>query len=573
MNPVMTQNKVQLGQLLVAQEAVTNEQITEALAEQQQSGHQKLLGEILIEKGYCSSAQVAAALAQSYSVPYAKVSPRICDPTVFEILPKEFLDTHNVLPLFKVHNTLTVAVSEPADLFLTDQIEQISGAKVQVVCSTTKDIQATIQAYSSTENVFIVEDIIESDQENDIEVVESRDHDVKHLQEAADQSSVIQLVNFILSEAVKCNASDLHIEPDDNYLRVRYRIDGKLFEKTHPPHQMHAAIVSRIRVMAGLDIAQRSEAQEGQVRVMVSDKPIDLHVSILPGNWGEKIAVRIMDPQTSLINLECLGFTIDNLTRFRDLTSSANGLLLIAGPNGSGKSTTLYATLDELKSKPINICTVESPIRCNIGGVNQFEVNTLIKGEYPLTLRNVLRQDPDVVMIDTIHDGDTASVATQAALSGELILSTVHTADALGAVARLVDLGVPSYFVSDALIGVLAQRLVRKVCAHCKEVYRPSVSVRRTLDQLNQSVDSFVRGTGCTQCRHTGFSGRIALHELFIPDEAMRERISERVKITDLRALAGHKDMSSLLTDGIDKVRAGIVSIEEVLQAVSGLTW
>ena len=567
MSHTETENKVQLGQFLVSQGAVTPDQVRDALEEQRRTGHNKLLGEILVGRGSCTSTEVATALAQSYQVPFAEVSPKLCDPDVFEVLPREFLEEHVLVPLFKVHDTLTVAVNEPANLFLIDQVEQITGYKVQVVCGTQSDITETLQAYSSQEKVFALEDLIEKEALEPLELIPRADQDVNDLSEAAGQPSIVQLVNYLLADAVKTNASDIHIEPDENSLRVRYRIDGTLVEKSRPPRQMHAAIVSRIRIMAGLDLDQRSTAQDGQLRVMVGTKPIELRISIMPGNCGETVAIRIVDPQTLLLNLEALGFTLDHLVRFRELLQAPRGLVLVSGPAGSGKNTTMHAALGELNSEQINICTVEDTIGCNLPGVNQFEVNSLMGGQIAATLRNVLRQDPDVVMISEIRDEETAALAVRAALTGDLILSAVHTQDAPTAVVRLMDLGVPAYFVSDALIGVLAQRLVRKICPNCKETYHLSAGLRRTLSQMGQRLESPVRGAGCRQCRSTGYAGRIAVHELFLPDDRIREKISERARSGELRRIALEGDMPSLVLDGIEKVRAGLVTIEDVLGA------
>ena len=561
-----TENKVQLGELLVTQGAVTPDQVREGLEEQRRTGHNRLLGEILVDRGSCAPTDIASALAQSYQVPFAEVSPKLCDPDVFEILPREFLEQHVLVPLFKVHNTLTVAVNEPANLFVVDQIAQITGYKVQIVCSTQSDITATLQAYSSKEKVFAVDDLIEKEELDPLELIQREDQDVNHLLEAAGQSSIVQLVNYLLADAVKNNASDIHIEPDENFLRVRYRVDGTLVEKSRPPHQMHSAIVSRIRIMADLDLGQRSTPQDGKFRVMVGTKPTELRVSIMPGNCGEKVAIRIVDPQTLLLNLEALGFTIDHLVQFRELLHAPRGLVLVSGPAGSGKNTTLHAALGELNSEQINICTVEDTLGCNLVGVNQFEVNTLMGGQIAATLRNVLRQDPDVVMVSEIRDEETAALAVRAALTGDLVLSTVDTPDAPSAVGRLIDLGVQSYFVSDALIGILAQRLVRKICPNCKETYHLSAGLRKTLSQMGQRLENPLRGAGCRQCRSTGYAGRIAIHELFLPDDGIREKISERASSGELRKLALARDMQSLVLDGIEKVRAGLVTIEDVLR-------
>ena len=569
MGQILLENKMQLGQLLLARGVVSEEQIEKALVEQKEKGHRKLLGELLVEMGYCTDNQIAAALAEAYGVPYAQVSPKICDPKAVEILPREFLEAHIVLPLFKVHDVLTVAVSEPTNVFLIDEIERISGCRVQVVCSTSKDIKATLQTYLPAANVFVIDDIIDDEGLEEFTLIENITQDISNLEEVAGQSPVVKLVNYLLYNAVRENASDIHIEPDDKKLRVRYRVDGKLYEKMRPPYQMHPAVVSRVKIMAELDIAQRRLPQDGGIHVLVEGRPIDLRVSVMPGNFGEKVVIRVIDPQKILYNLESLGFTYDNLLRFREVIQMPNGVVLVTGPTGSGKNTTLYAALAELNSEDVNICTVEDPVECNISGINQFQVNTSVGFAFSTALRSLLRQDPDIIMVGEIRDDATASIAVQAALTGHLVLSTLHTNDAPGAVTRLLDLGVAPYLLSASLRGVIAQRLVRRICSNCKTEYEPAVSIRRMVEAQGGDVPKFYRGVGCKKCRNTGYSGRIAIHELFVPDDEVSEMINDRINTKKLRAKAVEKGMLPLYHDGIEKVKAGIVSIEEILRTAA----
>jgi len=566
MGQIAVENKMQLGQLLLARGIVTAEQIEKALAEQKDKGHRKLLGELLVEMGYCTENQIASALAQGYGVPYAQVTPKICDPKVIEILPREFLEEYIVLPLFKVNNVLTIAVSEPTNVFLIDEIERISGCKVQIVCSTSKDIKATLQTYLPAANVFVIDDIIDEEGLEEFALIENITQDISNLEEIAGQSPVVKLVNYLLYNAVRENASDIHIEPDDKKLRVRYRVDGKLYEKICPPHQMHSAIVSRIKIMAELDIAQRRLPQDGGIHVLVEGRPIDLRVSVMPGNFGEKVVIRIIDPQKVLFSLESLGFVYENLQLFRQVIQSPNGMVLVTGPTGSGKNTTLYAALTELNSEEVNICTVEDPVECNISGINQFQVNQAAGFLFSTALRSLLRQDPDIIMVGEIRDEATANIAVQAALTGHLVLSTLHTNDAPGAVTRLLDLGVAPYLVSASLIAVLAQRLVRKICPNCKTEYEPPASIRKVVEKEHGKVEKFYRGVGCKKCRNTGYAGRIAIQELFVPNEQIKEMINDRSSLKKLRAKGLQNGMVSLQSDGIEKVKAGIISIEEVLR-------
>jgi len=566
MSQIEVKNKTQLGQLLLGRGVVTAEQIEKALAEQNEKGHRKLLGELLVEMNYCTENQIASALAEAYDVPYAQVNPKICDAKAIEILPREFLEEHIVLPLFKVYDVLTVAVNEPTNVFLIDEIERISGCKVQVVCATSKDIEATLQTYLPAANVFVIDDIIDDEGLEDFTLIEGITQDISDLEEIAGQSPVVKLVNYLIYNAVRENASDIHIEPDDKKLRVRYRVDGKLYEKMCPPYQMFSAIVSRIKIMAELDIAQRRLPQDGGIHVLLEGRPIDLRVSVMPGNFGEKVVTRIIDPQKVVFNLESLGFTYENLQIFKEIIQSPNGMVLVTGPTGSGKNTTLYAALAELNSEEVNICTVEDPVECNMAGINQFQVNQAAGFEFSTALRSLLRQDPDIIMVGEIRDTVTATIAVQAALTGHLVLSTLHTNDAPGAVTRLLDLDVAPYLVSASLIGVLAQRLVRKICTNCKTEYEPSASIKKMVESMGGDVGKYYRGLGCKKCRNTGYVGRIAIHELFVPDDEIMGVINARAGLKNLRNKVIKSGMVPLKLDGIEKVKAGIVSVEEILR-------
>ncbi|RKY11546.1 MAG: type II/IV secretion system protein [Planctomycetota bacterium] len=569
MAEVAAQNKLQLGQVLLDRGLVTAEQIDTALARQQADGHRKLLGELLVELGYCTENQVASALAQAYGVPYAQITPKICDPAVIEILPRGFLEEHVVLPLFKIHDCLTIALSEPSNVFLLDEIARLSNCRPQVVCATVKDIKATLQTYLPAANVFVIDDIIEEADLEDFALIEHIIEDIGDLEEVAGQSPVVKLVNYLLYNAVRENASDVHIEPDDKKLRVRYRVDGRLYEKMSPPYQMHSAIVSRIKIMAELDIAQRRLPQDGGIHVLMEGRPIDLRVSVMPGHFGEKVVVRIIDARKVLTNIESLGFNYDNLQLFKQKIQAPNGIVLVTGPTGSGKNTTLYAALNELNAEDVNICTVEDPVECNILGINQFQVNELAGFSFSTALRSLLRQDPDIIMVGEIRDKDTANIAVQAALTGHLVLSTLHTNDAPGAVTRLLDLNVPPYLVSASLIAVLAQRLVRKICPNCKENYEPPAIIKKTVQKWTGQPPKFYRGMGCKQCRNTGYLGRIAIHELFVPDDNILDMISQGVTLKALRLAARDVGMEPLHLDGIEKIKAGITTIDEILRVTN----
>jgi type IV pilus assembly protein PilB len=559
-----------LGQFLVDRGILLPEQIERALEEQRRSNHQKLLGEILVEMRFCTEDQVTEGLAEAYGVPYARVSPRVADPKVISVLPREFLEQHQILPLFLVEGVLTVAVPEPANVFLLEEITRLSGYCVQVVAATTRDIKATMQAYLPSDKVFVIDDIIEDAPPDQFTLIETPVQDIADLEQAAGDSPVVKLVNYLIYNGVKDGASDIHIEPFDNLLRVRYRIDGHLVEKMRPPFQMHAAVASRIKIMAGLDISERRLPQDGGIHVLMEKRPIDLRISTIPCKWGEKVVIRVIDNDRETVNLEKLGFAYDTLKAWRKLIVVPNGILLVTGPTGSGKSTTLYAVLQEINSEDVNICTVEDPIEFNVAGVNQFQVNEKAGFTFANALRAMLRQDPDVLMVGEIRDGETARLATQAALTGHLVLSTLHTNDAAGAVTRLFNLGIEPYLVGATVMGVMAQRLVRKLCQHCREPYEPTPVESRQMEQLmGESPPQLFRPRGCPHCRNLGFAGRIGIYELLLPDDQLIERISQGARLNEIRDIARESGMKSLRSDGMEKVRSGITTLDEVFRVTA----
>jgi type IV pilus assembly protein PilB len=559
-----------LGQVLLGKGLIKPEQLERALDEQRRSNHQKLLGEVLVELGFCTEELITESLAQSYGVPFARISPRVCDPKAISILPKEFLEKHQVLPLFLVDGTLTVAVSEPANVFLLEEIERLSSYTVQLVAATSRDIKATLQTYLPNDKIFVIDDIIEDVKPEEFTFIEAaKVEDIANLEAMAGDSPVIKLVNYCIYNAVKEGASDIHIEPGDNLLRIRYRIDGRLAERLRPPFQMQAAVASRIKIMAGLDISERRLPQDGGIHVMMDKRPIDLRVSTMPGKHGEKVVIRVIDNDKASVNLEKLGFGYETLKQWRKLIALPNGIVLVTGPTGSGKSTTLYACLQEMNEPDVNICTVEDPVEYNVAGINQFQVNEKAGFTFASALRSLLRQDPDILMIGEIRDGETARLATQAALTGHLVLSTLHTNDAPSSITRLYNLGIEPYLVGATVVGVLAQRLVRKLCQQCKEAYEPSPNEKRQMEKFGGTVETLFRSKGCPRCKNLGYTGRIGIYELFVPDDNLFERISQGATLNELRDMAEKQGMVSLRSDGIEKVKAGITTLEEIYRVTA----
>ena len=561
--------RLPLGEMLVGRGLLTRDQLKQALEHQAQKGHKKLLGEVLVELNFLTEQQVLEVLAESYGIPFAVQTARIADPKIVELLPRDFLQDHKVLPLFLVRGELTVAVSEPTNLFLIEEIQRLTGYDVQIVAATASEIEASLRSYLPAANVFVIDDIYEDIDDADFSVIERQVTELADLEEVAGHSPVVKLVNYIIYSAVHDGASDIHIEPDDRHLRVRYRIDGRLFTKLSPPHQMHPAIVSRIKIMSNLDISERRIPQDGDVHVRMEGRPVDLRVSTMPGRYGEKVVIRIIDNRTSNVSLDKLGFSKEMLELWKQVISQSNGVVLVTGPTGSGKSTTLYSVLNLINSEDRNICTVEDPIESSVPGINQFQVNEKAGFTFSNALRALLRQDPDIMMVGEIRDAETAQIVTQAALTGHLVFSTLHTNDAISAVTRLVNIGIESYLVAATVRGVLAQRLVRKICPHCKEAYEPDPIIRQAVEAVSGPVDQLYRGPGCSRCRGTGFAGRLGIFELFVPDEELLTAIARGASLQELRQALNNKEFISLRADGMQKVRGGLTTPEEVIYVTS----
>lgn len=557
-----------LGNLLVERGYLTVEELEKGLAAQHQGGKSKLLGEILVDMELCTEDHVTECLAVEYGVPYAKLEARLFDLKVLDTLPREYIERNYVLPMFKIRNVLTVAVAELANLFLIDEIRALCGMEVQIVASTQRDIRRVITSLPDSK-VFVIDDIIEDSDAAEVTLIEEAIEDIGDVVEVAGQSPVIRLVNYVIYHAVKEGASDIHIEPAERCLRVRYRIDGKLYKSLEVPQHLLGAVTSRIKIMAGMDISERRLPQDGRVHVMLDGRKIDLRVSTFPGSRGEKTVIRVLDTRNVSLNLRDLGFAEDILNVFQANITAPNGIVLVTGPTGSGKSTTLYAALNEIASMENNVCTVEDPIEYHLPLINQFQVQEKVGLNFSKALRTLLRQDPDVIMVGEVRDEETARMAIQAALTGHLVFSTLHTNDSVSAITRLVNMGVEAYLISAALNMVLAQRLVRRVCVKCREPYDPPRNIRRALERLGYPMDQFHKGVGCRRCRNTGFAGRLGVHEVLLVTDDLRDAIVADASISDLRRIATLNGMITLRHDGFRKVREGITTIEEIVE-ISG---
>ena len=563
----VVENRSRLGTLLLDRGYLTAPQLEESLTFQQESQGSQLLGEVLLQRGYCSEDQLTECLAIQYGVPYAKLDARLFDSKTLEVVPRDFMDTHTVLPLFKIKDMLTVAMAEPANLFVIDELKRITSCDVQVVAATGADIRRLIQACIPSAGVFVIDDILDLANESELTLIEDVAEDIGNLVEVAGQSPVIRLVNYIVYNAVKEGASDIHIEPTETVLRVRYRIDGVMHKSLEAPIRVAPAVISRIKVMANLDISERRLPQDGRIHVMLKTRPVDLRVSICPMVAGEKCVIRVLDNSHVLASLSQLGFRTEIMSRIKEQIERPNGIMLVCGPTGSGKSTTLYAALHEISSMEKNICTVEDPVEYNLKLVNQLQVKDKIGLSFSNALRSLLRQDPDVIMIGEIRDEDTARIAIQSSLTGHLVFSTLHTNDACSAVTRLLNMNVESYLIGAAINAVLAQRLVRRICPKCKQVYNPPRTVRNAVANMGLEIEEFFHGVGCKRCRNTGYSGRIGIHECLLFDDNLRDLVTTTPALSQLRACAKEQGMSSLRYDGLNKVKEGITTVEEIFNA------
>ncbi|MCI0361402.1 MAG: Flp pilus assembly complex ATPase component TadA [Planctomycetaceae bacterium] len=553
-----------LGNILVERGFISVEQLHAALGEQRKS-NSKLLGEILIEQGFATEDQVIECLAAVYGVPYSKLEPRLADPKALDVLPREYIEKNLVFPLYKIRHTLTVAVCEPTNLFLIDELKSLTGLDVQVVATAAKDIRRMITTLPDSKT-FVIDDIIEDSAQAEVTLIETAIDDIGDSSEFAGQSPVIRLVNYIIYNAVKEGASDIHIEPADRCTRIRYRIDGKLYKSLEVPLNLLGAVTSRIKIMASLDISERRLPQDGRVHVLLDGRKIDLRISTFPGSRGEKTAIRVLDTRSVSLNLRDLGFAEDVLTPLSSAICAPNGIILVTGPTGSGKSTTLYACLNEIASMENNVCTVEDPIEYHLPLINQFQVQERVGLTFSKALRTLLRQDPDVIMVGEVRDEETARTAIQAALTGHLVFSTLHTNDACSAITRLINMGVEPYLIGAALNMVLAQRLVRRICPKCRETYNPPRTLRKAIERMGYAIEKFYKGLGCRKCRNTGYSGRVGVHELMPVNDELRDVIVAGGSVAELRRIAGSYGMVTLRHDGFRKVREGLTSVEEVIQ-------
>ncbi len=526
------------------------------------------LGRRLVDLGLVSEVVLLETLSESLDIPFVSLKDFPQQTIVLEDLSEKFMRQYKFVPLSLNENVLTIALSDPYDIYACDAVRMATNYEVKINLAREEEILDAVGKLFNTDTTSmgrIVEDIGKNGKD-DLSIDD--EGDVDHLKDLASEAPVIRLVNLLITRAIEMRASDIHLEPFEGDFKVRYRIDGVLHDMEAPPRRLQAAVISRLKIMAKLNIAERRLPQDGRIKLRVLGKEIDFRVSTLPTMFGESVVLRILDRESVVLDLEKLGFPDYDLMKFRDLINRPYGIILVTGPTGSGKTTTLYAALGEINSPEKKIITVEDPIEYQLGGVNQVQVKAGIGLSFANILRSILRQDPDVIMIGEIRDAETAEIAIHSALTGHLVFSTLHTNDAAGAVTRLLEMGMENYLISSSLLGIMAQRLVRVICPDCKEAYTPEMGVMEEMGVSQSEVkeNPIFKGAGCEKCSHTGFLGRKGIYELLLMNDDIRELILEKAPSNVIKEKGRSQGMQTLREAGWQKVKTGISTVSEVLR-------
>ena len=562
-----------LGDLLVAEGLVKQEELQRALAEQK--GTTEKLGSVLVRLKLVNEEQLTGFLSRQYGIPSITLSQLDIDPGILRLVPPQIARKYEVLPVKRAANTLTLAMADPTNVFALDDVSFMTNLQVLPVVASQAAIRRAIERNYENQGAAITDVLTElaEDQASNVEVVDDDEDsggkvDVFELKESADEAPVVKLVNMVLVDAIQKGASDIHWEPYEKAFRVRFRIDGVLHEMLTPPKRLESAIVSRLKIMSSLDIAERRVPQDGRIKLRYHTREIDFRVSILPTIFGEKAVLRILDKDALQLDLTKLGFDPGALETFEKVIRQPYGMILITGPTGSGKTTTLYSAIHTINSPEHNIMTAEDPVEYNLKGVNQVQINDGIGRTFASALRAFLRQDPDVILVGETRDLETAQISIRAALTGHLVFSTLHTNDSPSTVARLIDMGIPPFLVASSLLLVMAQRLGRKVCKDCKEPYEVNEDSLLPYGHVLTGVGrtQFYKGRGCATCSFTGMKGRVAIYEVMPVSQEIRNLILKNAPVTDIRAMAQAQGMKTLRQAGLLKVLAGATTVDEVLR-------
>jgi len=545
-----------VGDILLERGVITEDQLTAAQSEKEETGD--ALDEVLLRQGVVSEGELLDVLSDALGTRSISI-PENLDAKVVNLVPAEFAFRNVILPVSRQNGVLTVATLDPTQLHVADDLKMLTGLDVELVLAARKPLLANVEKYFGTTVEKMIANLSVGDHATSLREA----HEITDLRELAREPTVINLVNLIIFQAVQERASDIHIEPFENMLKVRYRIDGVLREMPPPPKHLQSAVISRVKIMAEMDIAERFTPQDGHIRLRMGDRELDLRVSTVPTVFGESVVMRILDKTSVLLGVHELGLFEKTEQTFMRLLRRSHGIVLVTGPTGSGKTTTLYAALNHIKSPELKIITIEEPVEYNLEGINQIQVNPKRNLTFANGLRSIVRQDPDVIMVGEVRDPETAEIAIRSALTGHLVFSTLHTNNAAGAITRLLDMGVDPYLLSSSITAVLAQRLVRMNCSKCREEYRPEEEMLTLASIQEPEKIRFERGAGCEHCHQTGYRGRTGIFELLVLNDRIRDLILERPSTNQISDAAG---VMSLREYGLAKVRQGVTTLEEVVR-------
>jgi type IV pilus assembly protein PilB len=563
-----------LGELLVHNKLINEDQLKKAIElQRKESGR---LGSNLIKLGFLSEEELVSFLSKQYGVPAINLSDYVIDSSVTKFIPQEVSQKYQIIPVARVGATLTIAMVDPSNVFAIDDVKFMTGYNVEpVVAAETAIREAIAEHYGQSDALQTVMDNLtkkEGDYVDFVHESEEDEVDIADLKQAVEEAPVVKLVNLILSEAIGKGASDVHLEPYEKNFRVRYRIDGVLYDIMQPPLKLKAALSSRIKIMSELDIAERRLPQDGRIKLRAKGRSVDLRVSTLPTLFGEKIVMRILDKSSLVLDLTKLGFEQKAMEDFEEAISSPFGMVLVTGPTGSGKTTTLYSALTTVNTTDVNIMTSEDPVEYNLPGINQVQVREEIGLTFAAALRSFLRQDPDIIMVGEIRDFETAEIAVKAALTGHLVLSTLHTNDAPSTISRLLNMGIEPFLVSASVLLILAQRLARRICKQCKEEETIPVPALLKVGFSEEEAKDMkcYKGKGCSACNDTGYKGRIALYEVMPVKEELKELILEGASAAEVKKAAKRMGMKTLRMSGLTKIKEGVTTVEEILRVTFG---
>lgn len=557
--------KLSLGDSLVEDGIITDQQLKEAQADERKTGVH--LRKVIVKMGFIKEGDLVEFLSDKLGLPKIELGNYLIDPEMAELVPEGLARKYELIPVFKIGNRLTCAMIDPWNVFALDELRIKTNLIIEPAVAEESEIHKALDACYGAKGT--IEDVIKSidAEEGDLaKAAKDTGLDAKKLEDMVEEPVVIKIVNLIIVKAVSEGASDIHIEPEGGTLKTRVRVDGVLREILSPPKQLQSAVISRIKIMANLDISEKRVPQDGRFNVKTGGKDIDIRVSCVPTIHGESIVLRLLDVSSALLGLKEMGFPDDILTSYYKLITRSYGIILVAGPTGSGKTTTLYASLDKINTIDKKIITIEDPVEYRLAGIRQIQVNPKVNLTFSSGLRSMLRQDPDIMMVGEIRDSESAEIAIQAALTGHLVFSTLHTNDAPSAITRLVDMGTEPFLVSASVIAVLAQRLLRTICADCKEEYIPLPEALKDMGLSGGEKEIFYRGKGCPKCLDTGYKGRIGIFELMTIDDSLRSLITAKTPLEEVRKKVRASGMRSLKEDGINKIKQGLTTVEEVLR-------